>query len=266
MTEIDVTPANEPGSVARHSATRDEIMEDQLVLEHENGTETLGPRTLFFAVDETGHEDFNDQNYPIFGFGGCGCMIRDYSRLIEKPWEDMCNRYFNDNQRPLHATNIKFSAKQIGAVNHFFTKFEFFRVSALASKNTLSIKDFGTIEVVANALLNRICEVGRWAEFDRVFLVFEESQRIEMEVMRSLAKKKIKRNGIEIPVELALMPKSSCNPALEIADFVVHTAGRQVRHRNTKDDQFLPDFTSIFKTIDNRLQSFMEITEIRQNN
>lgn len=235
---------------------------EEIIVDTIDGQIRLGPNTLLFAMDETGHEDFNDPAYPYFGFGGCGCLVRDYSRLIEKPWLYMCSKYFSDIERPLHAANLSPDEKQIDSLNHFFTKFEFFRVSVLASKNTFNIHEFDTIELMANSLLQRVCDVGKWAEFDRVLVIFEESQRIEMKIIQSLAGKKIIREKKEIPLELGLMPKSSCLPALEVADFIVHTAGRQVRHRNTKNDEFLPDFTAVFKSVDNRLQSFMEIIKI----
>ncbi len=236
---------------------------NELVLNHNDGQIKLGPKTLLFAIDETGHENFNDPNYPFFGFGGCGVLVQDYLRLIEKPWTFMCKQFFSEFERPLHAADLRNPTnKQIESLNHFFTKFEFFRVATLAAKNAINIKKYSSIKILSHALLERLYDVGQWAEFDRIFIIFEESERIEIKIIQSLANKKISRKGHEISIELGLMPKSSCNPALEIADFIIHTAGRQVRHRNTKDNNFLPDFSAVFKTVDSRLQSFMEITKV----
>ncbi len=236
---------------------------DEIILESNKGQIVLGSKTLLFAIDETGHEDLNDPNCPVFGFGGCGCMVRDYSRLIEKPWELICEKYFTEVERPMHATDLrKPSKEQIDILNRFFTTFEFFRVATIASKKTINMQNYETIKIMANILLNRLCDVGKWADFNRVVIIFEESQRIEMEIMNSLVGKNIDRGSEKIPIELCLMSKSSSTPALEVADFIVHTAGRQTRHRITKNNDFLPDFTAIFKTVDSRLTSFMEITKI----
>jgi hypothetical protein len=101
----------------------------ELILEHQNGEEHLSENTFVIALDDTGQEEFKDPNYQVFGLGGCAFLVRDYQRLIEIPWNYMCNRFFPENERPMHATNLKpssLSSEQKGALKHFFEKFEFF--------------------------------------------------------------------------------------------------------------------------------------------
>jgi hypothetical protein len=59
------------------------------------------------------------------------------------------------------------------------------------------------------------------------------------------------------------MPKSSADPALEVADFAMHAVGRQARHNLQARGTFVPDFKAVFHTVERRLVSFMEVESIR---
>jgi hypothetical protein len=235
----------------------------ELVLEHDEGLIHLGEKTLVVAIDDTGHEEFQDPNHRVFGLGGCAFMVRDYQKLVEQPWNYMCERFFPDQKRPMHAADIRFSSEQMDALKHFFEKFQFFRVATTASHNTLNEIDRGFVDIVGACLLQRICEIAKWAEFDRLFILFEASDRIETKVITSLSGKKIQRGTENIQIELAIMPKSSCTPALEVADFIIHTAGAQTRARNEGAKKARVDFEIIFRNVDKRLTSFMEITKVK---
>jgi hypothetical protein len=56
------------------------------------------------------------------------------------------------------------------------------------------------------------------------------------------------------------MPKSVREPGLEVADFMMHAVGRQIRHNLIKRPTFLPDFCSVFHSVDPELSSFIEVT------
>jgi hypothetical protein len=59
-----------------------------------------------------------------------------------------------------------------------------------------------------------------------------------------------------------LMPKSAGNEALEVADFVVHTIGRQVRRNLKERGTFVPDFQDIFHAVHRCLTSYVEATSV----
>jgi len=237
----------------------------ELVIEHQNGKEYLSDKTLVVAIDDTGHEEFKDPNYQVFGIGGCAFMARDYQRLIKEPWEFMCRNFFPELQRPLHAAELRgISDEQIDALNYFFTNYGFFRIASTASIKSIKDVDNDFIEIIGSTLLQRICDIAKWTDFERVYIIFENSDRIEMKVLRSLSNKKIKRGLQNIDIDLGLMPKAACNPALEIADLIIHTAGTQVRSRISGNKQFKKDFENIFRNVDERLVSFMEITKVNE--
>ncbi len=234
-----------------------------LTIVHKDGTDVLQESTLFVAIDDTGHEEFKDPNYQVFGIGGCAFLIKDYQRLVEGPWNQLCKDYFPEVQRPMHVTSLgKLSDKQIEILNCFFSKFEFFRLAVTASINTNKEVDNDFIDIVGACLLQRIAEVAQWVEFDRVFVLFEESERIQNRVMASLAEKQIVRGTKKMEVELGVMSKAACFPPLEVADFIVHTAGTQTQSRIAGKSVNRKDFEQIFRSIDKRLISFLDITQV----
>ena len=238
----------------------------EIILDLKNGEKKRLPENTFVvAVDDTGHEEFKDPNYQVFGIGGCAFLVRDYQRLIERPWNYMCQHFFPDIGRPIHATDLRnLSSTQHGAFKHFFEKFEFFRIAVTASVKSEKEVEANFIEIAGASLLQRICEIGEWAEFDRLFILFEESERIEMKVLQSLSGKKIKQNSKEIKIELGLIPKSASIPAMEVADIIIHTAGAQTKSRISGKKEVRKDFEIIFRNVDNRLVSFAEITRIEK--
>jgi hypothetical protein len=43
------------------------------------------PHCLMFFVDETGHEEFADPNYPVFGLGGCALLAAAILPVLKIP-------------------------------------------------------------------------------------------------------------------------------------------------------------------------------------
>lgn len=52
------------------------------------------PDDLLIFLDETGSEKRIDPNYPIFGYGGCAIMGRDYSSVIDIPWKEFKENHY----------------------------------------------------------------------------------------------------------------------------------------------------------------------------
>lgn len=236
-----------------------------LILSHDKGQLVLPDDTLVFALDDTGHEQFRDARYNVFGLGGCAFLVSDYQRLLERPWEFMLRRFFPNLERPVHACESfrKPTPDQLSALTHFFTRFEFFRLAVTVSSRAAKNVAEGYIELVTAAVLQRISEVAAHAQFSRIFLLIEGSERTEMEIVRGLSGRRLRREGHEYELEFGVMPKSACMPALEVADVIAHTAGGQTKWRNGQDGRPVRrDFVDIFQTVDRRLVSFMEITSV----
>ena len=84
--------------------------------------------------------------------------------------------------------------------------------------------------------------------------------------MMSLSDKIIIRAEKEIKLELAIMPKSSCMSAMEVADFIAHTSGAQARTMELGENSKRKDFELVFSSINKKLTSFMHITKATYTN
>jgi len=92
-----------------------------------------------------------------------------------------------------------------------------------------------------------------------VSVVFESSQRANQLVESAFQSFDFYRGSKHIYSECGFMPKSVGEPALEVADFVMHAVGRQMRHSLIQRDRFLPDFCAVFHAMGAELSSFIEV-------
>lgn len=92
-----------------------------------------------------------------------------------------------------------------------------------------------------------------------VRVVFESSERANRLIESTFQSFDFHRGSERIPSECCFMPKSAGEPALEVADFVMHAVGRQMRHNLTQRDTFLPDFCAVFHSMSPQFSSFIEV-------
>jgi hypothetical protein len=96
-----------------------------------------------------------------------------------------------------------------------------------------------------------------------VKMIFEASHRADKLIEDAFQTFEVRRWGWKhIPSECYFMPKAVAEPALEVADFVMHAIGRQAKQNLKKRGIFLPDFKAIFHAVDPRLVSFMEVDAV----
>src|SRR5262249_50960205 len=86
------------------------------------------PDCLMFFCDDTGHEDFRDPQFPVFGIGGCGLMARALEPMLKRPWQENNARYFPGAHQPLHANALRNRTRTpLAALGQFFREQEFCR-------------------------------------------------------------------------------------------------------------------------------------------
>jgi hypothetical protein len=208
---------------------------------------SLPPRSLLIFIDETGNEDFSDPQNPTFGRGGCGALMPQYRRRIAKPWRRLKRERLGGASKPFHASEFEQSRPtmyQITGINTFLS-LPFLRFAAMCDLRTelpIGIDAHKAISLISMHYISRFvsqCDV------DVVALIFEASSRGDTLVRRDydLATMDLRNlRGNRIEVEGCFMPKASMEPGLEVADLIVHTAGRQRRHELAGKPSHTKDF------------------------
>jgi hypothetical protein len=106
--------------------------------------------------------------------------------------------------------------------------------------------------------VHRLLDILNKTDAPSLTVVFESSERANPVIERRFSAININENGKAFPVEWCFMPKSAREPALEVADFVMHAvhglAWDQLRGR---DGYQRRDFRSVFHRKNPNLSSFM---------
>lgn len=219
--------------------------------------------TLIVFVDDTGHEALVP-GQPVFGLGGCAVMAADLDRIIRIPWHDVRRRVRGSPENPLHAANLGHPPRpeDIETVAQFFKEQPFARIGATITIRAQQAAGLSAIDTIAAVLKNRILDIAKWTPFEELNVIFEASDRADRQIETAFADFRVEENGRSIPVECFFMPKSVQDPALEVADFIMHAVGRQARRRMGGRTGFAPDFAAVFHGQDSRRVSYMEVERV----
>jgi hypothetical protein len=223
-------------------------------------------KSLLVFIDETGHEEFADPKYPLFGYGDCACLASSYEEAIRIPWRGLKQRHFGGSDVGLHASELRNPSKeQIDALARFFLSQPFYRFYAIAKRTTTIDGVLDPYRLVAGALLKRVTTIASRCVLDSLAMIFEQTDRLDFLAARFFSSYDFSyEDGGSIPVEWRRMSKSLHEPGLEVADFVLHVAGSQTRDRLNGGAFWRKDFDSVFHNIDQNLVSGIEIDEARQ--
>ncbi|MCC6756157.1 MAG: hypothetical protein IT199_07285, partial [Solirubrobacterales bacterium] len=138
-------------------------------------------------------------------------------------------------------------------------------LGAIVSFKTSFPDELGPLPAIAKVLQRRIVDVARWTAFDSIAVIFESSQRADALITAAFQDFVLEEDGKPVPVDCYFMPKRAGEPALEVADFIAPSIGRQARQNLSQRGVFVPDFKVVFHGIDPKLVSFMEVTGVAVN-
>jgi hypothetical protein len=235
----------------------------------------LPPEALVVFIDDTGDETFHDPVNPVFGLGGCAVLGRDLDTFVRQPWSLVrsCRR-----QKPtalLHASSAqgRMRPEKERELLNYFTQQRFGRVGVLASINTrykIATLPDAVLRTTATTLLARITSLVRLTPCTSVIGVFEDSYRHRGRLEAALDGLSLteelsngeKRN---IPLQWYKMPKTAGEPALEVADFMMHAAAGYYRHRNAVPNKFKPRADAIWAPSDRNLSHFCTLDAVVEN-
>jgi hypothetical protein len=159
----------------------------------------------------------------------------------------------------LHASKFSRKPEDIDVVARFFREQPFWRFAAVITRQTILANELDLLRTMKGVLEQRINDIVGRTLCKEVSVVFESSHRANRLIESAFESFEFSRGSERIPSECGFMPKSAGEPALEVADFVMHAVGRQMRHCLIKRDTFLPDFRAVFHAVSPELSSFIEV-------
>jgi hypothetical protein len=199
---------------------------------------------LLVFIDDTGHETFAG-NQGFYGLGGCVTLGAFYPRLKET-WGAVRRAINGDPELPLHASAMERKADNFAALSEFFLDPSFIRIAATATKAVNLPSGMHPCVPVMGQLQNEIAFVAATLPCKRVYIVVESSDRANEIVQVCFSQLSPINGTAPLPVVKSLMPKSSNEPGLEVADFIVSAAGSEVQRRLRGQSGHAPDFKDVF--------------------
>jgi hypothetical protein len=91
-----------------------------------------------------------------------------------------------------------------------------------------------------------------------VRVIFEASGRADPLIEEAFRYLEVRRGWKLIPTQCYFLPKSAGDPGLEVADFVMHAVGGQMRQNLKHRDNLRLDFRAVFHSVYKSYTSFME--------
>jgi hypothetical protein len=227
-------------------------------------TLNIQPNALLFFIDETGHHQLADSNYPIFGLGGCAVLGRDYEAMVRQPWVELKRHYFENPDIVLHAAALDVTDQsKLQAIANFFRSQPFSRFATVMKITTQLPPNVTPYQAIALNFRKRIEEIASRYLFDSVVLIFEMSSRLDLQLTEHFGDLSgFDQKGNEINVEKFRMSKAVKEAGLEVADFIIQAAGTQVRNRMQGKMKPRKDFDCIFRDVERKLTSYLEIDSL----
>ena len=217
---------------------------------------------LLLFVDETGTEDLSDPNYPVFGLGGCAIRAEDYRQLVAGPWRVMKFRHFGGLEVPLHAAALRPTSTQVQAIGEVFRTAQFHRLAAVASTSTrIGAAIASVYQGVGTMLLRNLAALLNRIQCSGVTTVFEASERGDRLAKAFFPLVRANNGAGELPLRWGSMSKAAGEPGLEVADFIMHAAGTQVRAHQSGKKGYRKDFQAVFQA-QQHLAHFSEMISV----
>jgi Protein of unknown function (DUF3800) len=199
---------------------------------------------LLVFVDDTGHETFAG-NQGFYGLGSCVVLGAHYGHLKER-WRAVRKTINDDPDLPLHASEFERKAENFAVLSEFFLDPSFVRIAATTTKSVSLPPGMVPCVPVMGQLQEEIAFIASAVPCKSVRIIVESSQRADP-ILQACFSQLTPINGASpLAVEKSLMPKSSNEPGLEVADFIVSAASSQVQRRLRSQKGQAPDFNDVF--------------------
>ena len=203
-----------------------------------------GADDLLVFLDDTGHETFAG-NQGFYGLGGCVVLGAGYGHLKER-WRAVRKVINDDPDLPLHASEFARKAENFAVLSEFFLDPSFVRIAATTTKAVSLPPGMDPCVPVMGQLQKELAFVVAALPCKIVWIIVESSQRADAIVQVCFSQLTPIHGASSPPMEKNVMPKSSNEPGLEVADFIVSAASSQVQRRLRGQEGQARDFNDVF--------------------
>ena len=239
-----------------------------LSLRHDSGILNVSDSALIVGIDDTGHESFADEAHPLFGLGGCAVRAADYFRYLDDPWHELKKRYFGGPDIKLHASKLRNPSQvQVEALGVFFKNLPFFRFATVSARTARNETIETIVHLVSVMVMQQVAAFAQRTQPSAIVFIIETSERVDRALRMHFGAYRFGNGEIEIQPSVLLASKDARASCVEVADFVVHPAGAQVRNRlrgfKNLHNIIRKDFDAVFHTVDRKLVDYRELLEAR---
>ena len=197
----------------------------------------LTSTTMLVFFDETGDETMNDPEHPVFGFGGCYVLAKDYMNYICKPWETLRKEYFRLNpEQVFHARKHKKVMKNDGNDLQPFFSNPFWRFAITTSKAINNSTIMSVLEILFRNLHNRLIKEFNTTECTGILFIYDNCGRLVPklnDILKGIDISAHRPDGtpIDFPVEYILMNKKDLEPGHEVTDLIMYIVGQAIKSK-----------------------------------
>jgi hypothetical protein len=182
--------------------------------------------------------------------------------MLYKPWLQLKRQMDVGLATPLHAATTPLTKRQIALIGNFFRVSSFARIGTGINAKAIVSEGIDIHDLVCKALVNRFLAILSYSSASSMTFVFESSQRTNPLVERHFQGVQIAEDGRKnIPWKGYFLDKSSCEPGLEVADFITHALGGQVRRELQGTKGYRQDFEAVFQSVPREIASYLHITQ-----
>jgi hypothetical protein len=168
--------------------------------------------------------------------------------------------HFGGADVPLHAAELRSpSAEQMAALDSFFRTNQFFRFAVIAARYVDLKTEHALLKIICSSVMYRIGDIATVSQPTQVALIIERSERLERNIVFETSGWTMGNGEVEFKPQTFLLPKSANNPLLEVADFVIHTAGSHIRRRFNGRYEVGRDYEAVFHGVESSLCYYNEL-------
>lgn len=153
-------------------------------------------------------------------------------------------------------------ARHFAMLAEFFLDRTFVRIAATTIKNIVLPRSMHPCVPVLGQIKKEVEAVAAALRCRKVWVIVESSQRADPVVQACFSQLTPRGGSQTLFVEKCLMRKSSREPGLEIADFIVSAAGSEIRRRQRGQSGHAPDFQDVFCRLPAEGCRYREVTGI----